>query len=65
MFFETVSQRYRALLKRALQRSPFRRRHRLGKYYVDYSEPTQAELDAIPDIDLEDYVPVNRRVTRS
>lgn len=59
----SIRLRYRALLKRALATSPFRNRpkyYRLGKYYVDYSEPTPAELDAIPNCDLEGFVSVNR-----
>jgi TPP-dependent pyruvate/acetoin dehydrogenase alpha subunit len=65
--FGTVGQRYRILLKRMLERSPFRRRepvYRVGKYIADYSALSEEEIQAIaPDVEeiFRNSVSVNRR----
>lgn len=65
--FETFSQRYRMILKRMMERSPFRRRepvYRVGKYIADYSALSEEEIQAIaPDVEeiFRNSVSVNRR----
>lgn len=63
----TIKLRYRAILKRMLERSPFHRRepvYRIGKYIADYSALTDDEMQSQP-AGIEDLfrnsTPVNRR----
>lgn len=65
--YMTIKQRYRAILKRMLERSPFRRRepvYRVGKYIAIYDELTDEEMQAQPpgmEEFFRDSIPVNRR----
>jgi hypothetical protein len=63
-----IRERYRAILKKALERSPFRRRepvYRVGDYYADYSGLTEAEMTAAQPPEIEELfrnsTSVNRR----